>query len=128
MKVSAKKMREKLREKHIFNSFQLAGHGNVYITKQNQDRGRWSQPAKYVVVRPGFITNSSAPWYDSGCKVFTIRGRDEEKGCLEEAQEWASKKYNIEEWGKTPFGTWMDSKVLSKRLKEIGVTDDRKGN
>lgn len=38
---------------------------------------------------------------------------------LDEIMAWASKKYGIKKWAKTPYGSWMDEAFVKRRIKEL---------
>lgn len=117
------KLTEQLREVGICNPHNFAGHGNVYIDYHPNDYGRGGRGARWVVARPGFKAYAEAPWYDYGCKTFLVSGSgshtENKARKLEEAKQWASEKYGIKEWAKTPFGTWMDANFVKTRLAEL---------
>lgn len=120
------KLTEQLRTIRIFNAHDFAGYGNVYISYCPQLLGRGGRSAHWGVYRAGYQTDRNAPWYDYGNKVFTVWGRQDKAAKLEEAKAWASKKYKIKEWAKTPFGDYMDAKVVAARLNVLERALERK--
>ncbi len=116
-KRTKKELLKILEEQRIFNSWEFAGKGNVYITRISRDN-KWHR-AQFKVIRPGFKTDPNAHWMDDGCKVFYLSGRDKFQETLKEAQDWAGEKYGIKEWVKTPFGDWMDKEFVEVRLNEL---------
>jgi hypothetical protein len=119
--------KDKLREKGVYNPYELAGHGNVYIFYSPNEYGRGGRGARWVVDRPGFKVETNAFWRDNGRKTFPVFGaagtshKEQKDNALKIAKEWAGAKYGITEWAKTPFGSWMDANVLKARLEEIGA-------
>jgi hypothetical protein len=118
------KLTESFKQLRIFNEWDFAGHGNVYITFIPQDNGRGGHGSKYQVIRPGFKTDSNGPWYEYGHKTFTPSshrklGTNGKAEALAEAKKWAGDRYGILEWDKTPYGSWMDAALVDARVKEL---------
>jgi hypothetical protein len=113
------KFTEQLREIRVFNDYEFAGHGNVYISYVAADRGRGGHGAKWKVHRAGFRTDPKAPWYEYGDKAFNVWGGRARAEVLAEAQAWAGAKYGIKEWARTPFGSYMDAAFVTRRMAEL---------
>ena len=113
------KLTEQLRSLGIYNPHIFAGIGNVLIHYTPADNGRGGSAAKWVVARPGFATDPKASWYDYGNKTFVVIGRENKNVKLDEAKRWASAKYGIKDWARTPYGSWMDAGFVKKRLAEL---------
>ena len=118
------KITDKLNEAGIYNAHGFAGHGNVYIVYTPNDNMRGGLSARWQVDRPGYRTDPDAHWQDRGCKtfdLFNVGGTHKEKKeiAFAEAKAWASERYGITEWARTPFGSWMDANFVKARLKEL---------
>ena len=109
------KFTEQMRKVGVHNSNAFAGKGNVYIS-YNSGNSRACQPSRWQVHRPGFKTDSTAHWMDYGSKSFLGR---KQSGAFDEAKEWASERYGIKEWARTPFGDWMDAEFVKTRVAEL---------
>ena len=117
------KLTEQYKTLGIHNPHNFAGHGNVFIDYTPNARGRMSRVANWRVYRPGFKTDPDAHWMDNGNKRFSVWGRGTHSEVkaqkLQEAKDWASAKYGIKEWAKTPFGSWMDAEFVKARIAEL---------
>lgn len=112
-----KKLRELLASKGIHNGHELAGHGNVYITRIA--RSKWFA-SRYMICRVGYRNDPDASFVDHGNKAFTFYGgKEAEAQAFEKAKAWATDRYKMGGWVKTPFGDWMSAPVLELRLHEI---------
>lgn len=60
-------------------------------------------------------TDPDGPWYNRGNKTFTGK----RKVSLPEALEWATTRYGISEWKRTPFGSYMDAGFVKSRLYNL---------
>lgn len=81
--------------------------------------GRGYKSACWHVIRKHFATDPDAHWRDYGKKTFPVRGREEKKPQLEAAMEWASAKYGVREWAKTPFGAYAPAEFVKARLAQL---------
>jgi hypothetical protein len=113
------KLTEQLRSVGIVNPWQFAGRGNVYIDYTPANNGRGGRSARWQVTRPGFRTDPNGAWYNNGHKTFWVYSRADKEPKLFEAKAWASERYGIKEWARTPFGSWMDAEFVKKRLAEL---------
>jgi hypothetical protein len=111
------KLTEAYRTIGIINDYDFAGHGNVYICRVTGGN-RFISISSWQVVRPGYITKPRGNAFDAH-QSFTIYGRGDNIPALERAKEWASKRYGIKEWAKTPFGSWVDADFVKKRTAEL---------
>lgn len=112
---------EALRELRVFNEYDFA-QGNVYIQYCPRITGRISSSAKWQVRKRGEETDSKAAWYNHGNKTFCVYGRAEKQPQLLAAIQWASEKYGILQWAKTPFGSYMSDSFVEVRLNELSST------
>ncbi len=71
------------------------------------------------VYSPYFNTAPDSAWYNHGKKVFYVLDKDDKKEQFEAAKKWATKKYKIKEWIRSPFGAYMDKEFTKKRIKEL---------
>lgn len=113
----------KLREFDIVNQHNLAscdGGLHVWVGYSPADTGRAYRSAKWQVCRVGFKTDASASawWGDNGNKTFNVYRREEKESQRLAAIEWATKRYGIEEWEKSPFGSYHPKGTLAKVTKK----------
>jgi len=117
-----------LRKVRCFNAWNFAvGEGvpktrhatRPYITYEKSDG--WLSAA-WVIVLPGFRTDTEenegdkrASGWDRANRRFRA-SRENRAAALEEAKAWASTRYGIKEWARTPYGTWMDAFFVKERL------------
>lgn len=112
-KKTAKALIEELDARGIYNTFRFAGAHNVWIDYVAATGGLSAMYAYWGVVQPRLKT-----------ETFTVTGRERKAPQLQAAKEWASARYGVAEWVKTPYGTWMDAAVYAARLAELGVSED----
>lgn len=119
--LSATKLRELLRSVGVVNAYLFAKvEGSpVYIDYRVEERGRAYQSAAWQVSRCGFKTDPDAHWRDAGKKTFLVHGRDKKAPQEAAAKTWASERFGVTEWAKTPFGTWMEKAFVERRLAEL---------
>lgn len=117
------KFTEQLRGIGIYNPHGFAVTGTVFIDYYPNENGRGGRGARWVVDAVGFKVDPNAPWYAMGRKEFSILGRgthaEVKAHQLEETKNWASEKYGIKEWERTPFGTFMDAEFVKTRMAEL---------
>ena len=94
----------------VFNPHGLAKHCGgltVYVEYSPQDLGRIAHFAKWQVIRIGYKTDPDGHWSDNGHKTFTAYNpREEKEKQLQAALAWASERYGITEWERSPFGSY----------------------
>ena len=107
------RLTEKLRAVGVYNAYGFAGRGNAYIIYIPAETlsGRWA------VVRPGYRTDPTAHWMEHGNKTFT--GSGDKKQGLENSKKWASARYGIKEWERTPYRSYMDAEFVKSRINEL---------
>jgi hypothetical protein len=115
------KLTEAWREIKVFNPYAFAGNGNVYIDYRPQDSGRGGYSSGYLVIRPGFVTDPKAHWTEDGSKFFLVWGRKDRANVFEQAKAWASAKYGIKKWARTPYGSWMEAEFVKRRTAELNA-------
>lgn len=120
------KLTEQLGEVGVHNAHLFAGHGNAFVMYLAADHG-WRHGAMWRVARPGFLTDPKGPWYNYGNKTFVVFGRHDKLAVFEEAKAWASERFGIKEWARTPYGSWMDAEFVKARLKELRAQLKAKG-
>lgn len=122
---------EQLRSLGVFNSYEFAGQtGQVWIEYYPAESGRAARYGRYVVHRRGYKTDPKAHWLDHGDKTFPSCSKGERPERFKAAMAWASNRYGIKEWARTPFGGWMDAEFVQRRIAELkaaGEADNRKG-
>lgn len=109
------KLTESFRTIGINNANDFAEKGNVYIAYYPEWNSRSVIPSRSFVYRPGYNTDPEAAWYDHKTKTFS----GNKATSVEEAKAWASERYGIKEWAKTPYGDWMDADFVKKRVAEL---------
>lgn len=111
--------------------------GLVWIDYTPADNGRGGHGGYATVFGQGVKTNPGGHWQDYGRKTF--RMRDNPVGVTLKAyrvglaQVWATERYGVKEWARTPFGGYGDAVFVRARLKELralakrseGGRDDR---
>ena len=120
------KAQEMLKAIHIFNGYGLVGKGGVFICYCAAEP-RTCQCSHWAVCRPG--DKLSDVWYDHGSKTFTVSGRADKPIVLREAMRWASKRYNIHDWARDPFGNYvskvvLDAAMAKAKLAQIAMTEN----
>jgi hypothetical protein len=109
------KLTESFREVGVHNPYEFYGKGNVFLQFRPSDSRRCVTSA-WGVHRPGFKTAPDGHWTDYGDKYFHGPFRGE---ALVEAQEWAGKRYKIEEWARDPFGCYGDASFVKARVAAL---------
>jgi hypothetical protein len=117
------KLAESLKQAGVGNDFHFAGHGNPYVVYYAATTGRGSRYARWVVVRPGFVTDKEAHFLDQGCKVFVVSCKEHKEPVRLEALAWAGARYKITEWAKTPFRSYMEAGFVKRRVEELKATN-----
>jgi hypothetical protein len=102
----------------------LYAKGNVAISyTPAQGSGAWREAAKWQVDRGTYRTDDAPRdrqhWRNGGRKTFTVGNEAAKAPQLEAAKTWASERYGIKEWAKTPYGDWMDAEFVAKRTAEL---------
>lgn len=113
------KFTEQLSGIRVFNPYEFAGD-DAYLEYFPNDNSRGGRSARWCVYRKGDAPES---WRSSAVKEFVIWGAgthaEVKAQKLEEAKAWASERYGIKEWARTPFGTWMDAEFVKRRIAEL---------
>jgi hypothetical protein len=110
--------KEQMRSVGVYNAHNFA-NGAIFVDYTPRDTGRGGFSAKWQVCWAGHVTDPKAHWADYGKKTFNVFGKDEKETARLEAIAWATEKYGIKEWAKTPFGSYMDAGFVAKRLGEL---------
>lgn len=126
MSKAATALAERLRIFNPHNASTFAGErggAGVYVTYRPEQRGRVYTFAAWQVVRPGYKTDPGGHWMDHGHKTFGVRSVQERSAVLEEALEWASRRYGVTDWEKIPGirGTYFpagDARIIRDALQE----------
>lgn len=105
-------------EVSICNPCLFAGSGVPYIAYNSATTGMASQYARWSVYRWGFKVDPTN-WRGGYSQEFSVTCRENKEPVLAEAKAWASTRYGITEWVKTPFGSYMDAGFVAKRLAEL---------
>ena len=114
------KLTDAFRTIRIFNEYNFADD-QPYVSYTPNGDSRSMQVSQWSIIKGEERTddNLSAPWYDYGRKTFVVMGREDKATKLEAAKAYASEKYGIKEWAKTPYGSWMDAEFVKARTKEL---------
>lgn len=81
------------------------------------DNGRAGRFARWTVYRIGFKTDPKGHWSDGYNKAFTVRDRADKEPQRLTAIEWASNRYKVTEWEKSPFGSYHPLGTMEAALK-----------
>jgi len=106
------KLTVQLKAVKVYNEYDFAQDGQAYIWRANGSD--WGYPS-WVVSRRGWRTANH------GDGEFHIPSVSQRAEVLEKAKAWASERYDIKDWKRTPFGGWMDAEFVTKRLQELKV-------
>ena len=108
-----------LRALGILNEHILARRGpepQVYVAYRAQDRGRVYQSAAWQVIQVGFKSDHDpkAFWRDQGHKTFNVYDYETEKMTqFAAAQAWASDRYHIPVWERSPWGSYHPAGTIA---------------
>ena len=114
--------RKQLNDLKIYNAWECAGHGNVYINYHPAEHGRLARYACWVVVRPGYRTTDKGHTRNPDHREFTVTRREDKQPLLEAAMAWCTEQYGITDWFKTPYGSWMSKAVFDANVKAAQET------
>lgn len=115
MKLTKNILGEQYRVYNPYNIATLTGT-KIYIDYSPATAGRLANNTSWIVVGVGFNTDPDAPWYDNGNKTFNVWGRADKEEKRLSAIEWASDKFGITEWEKSPFGSYHPKGTLEKLI------------
>lgn len=90
-----------------------------FISYTPAETGRGYKSANWQIARKNFITDKEAHWRDYGKKTFSVYRREEKAAQLEAALAWASERYGVTEWVKTPFGSYAPAAFVKARLAQL---------
>lgn len=83
------------------------------------ERGRGYRSACWRISRKGYETDPKAHWRDYGNKTLNVyEGAGKESQRLA-AIKWASNRYGVTEWSRTPFGAYAPSAFVKARLAQL---------
>lgn len=132
MSKAADDLRDLLSIYNPHNASQFAkerGGVGVYLSFRPTQRGRAYLSAAWQVVRPGYKTDASpeAHWTDYGHKTFSVFMREGRVEAEQQAREWASERYGVEEWVKVsglPGALYpaQDAAIIKDALKAARKT------
>ena len=97
--------KDKLRERKIYNDYDIAKLGDKYFVSYSTNGGRSCLPSWWGVSKVGFKFKDSA-WYDNGAKTFSCNKKSDIDPLMK-ALTFASKCSGCYEWVKTPFGGYV---------------------
>lgn len=120
------KLTEHYRTLGMHNEYGFAD-GKLFLSYTPEDNGRGGHGAHWQAVKGNEETDPTAPWYNYGKKTFTVFSYHKGDGhaaakqrALDAIKQWASDKYGVQEWARTPYGSWMDAGFVKKRMAELG--------
>lgn len=120
-RLTAKRTRELLALKKVYNDTQLMGAATPFIAFRKRDVRQQATPA-WQVLRADHRTDPDGSYRDGFNKTFTLLGdvtTELKNQRLADAQAWASTEYGVTEWVKTPYGSWTSGIALDARLREL---------
>jgi hypothetical protein len=115
---------------HIHNAHQYStalGGDPPFVYYRAGIGGRAPLTAAWQVIRAKHQTDTAAYWRDQYAKTFNVYPRHgttpaaEKEAMRLQAIEWASTRYHIESWARTPFGSYMPADHVARmtlRLRE----------
>lgn len=117
---------EALREVRVFNDHEFFNGdtpaGQVFLS-YTSDLGRGGRGRYWHVHRVGYKTDPKGHWHHYGSKAFdaygTRDGMSARATALEDAKAWATAKYGITAWARTPFGSHGDAAFVKARTAEL---------
>lgn len=109
--------KELLRANRAFNDWELCkfSEGRVYIAFTPAD-SRGVTSSKWQVIGVHEKTDPTGPWYNYGSKSFLGNMRSD---ALDKAKQWASEKYGIKEFAKSPFRGWHDAEAIKRAEQKL---------
>ena len=113
--------KNRLRDFNIINAHDLAKRSGglmLVASYRPAENGRASSSAQWSVWRVGHQVDPNAHWQDHGSKVFTVSGCEQKEPQRLAAIKWASEKYGIDEWEKSPFGSYHPKGILAKATQQ----------
>lgn len=117
-KYTNKQLKEICRLQRIFNDYGFA-NGQAYITHISGNNGRVSHYPYWRVVKAG--AHLSDRWGETEQYDISIVGRLDKVRRLQEAMDFAKKKFGIADWARGPFGAYYDKAFVEKRTTEVLV-------
>ena len=103
----------------IHNGHEIAARGpepQVFID-YTPEQGRLGGGQVWRVYRVGYKTAPEEPWYNYGNKTFMVF-RVTKGEALEAAKAWVAERYGIQEWERSPFGSWHPMGTLDELRKQ----------
>ena len=105
----------------LINPYDVARAGpkpRVFIDYRPQDLSRAGHPARWQVCGIGFKTDPDGHWEDYGHKTFNCFRPSKDKEFMRlEAVAWASEKYGVEEWEKSPYGSYHPLGTMAAAIR-----------
>ncbi len=101
--------KNKLRDRRIFNAYDLAelqDEPKAWVEFTSSD----SRSSSWRVHRLGWHTAGQ----NGGSKTFINHGRSDKEAKRLEALAWATERYVIQEWERSPFGTYHPVGTLAR--------------
>lgn len=89
------------------------------ITYNAAQPGRGYKSACWQVSQGSVPTDPEAHWRDHGHKSFTVYGRDQKAPQFEAAVRWSKEYFDVAEWKREPFGSYMPAEFVDARLAQL---------
>jgi hypothetical protein len=109
--------KSKLNAIGIHNPHNLASRGaepQVYVDYFPSVTGRAAKFARWSIGRIGYKTDPKGHWSEGYNKTFTVTCRADKEPQRIKAIEWATERYKIKEWERSPFGSYHPTGTLAK--------------
>ncbi len=115
----AKLTKSRLGQLRIVNNHDFAENDQPVITYIS-DVGRGGRGRGWEVWMRNRRIDAKGAWYDNGAMTFRGASKAEQ---FELAKAWATERYGVKEWARTPFGSWMDAEFVKKRMAALAELD-----
>jgi hypothetical protein len=103
----------------IHNSWQIAEilNNKLFLAYNPIQDGRAYRSANWKIVGINFKTDPDSPWYNGGCKTFSVFGSNHKrakKESFDQAINWIKEKYGLEMTDRDIWGNYHQSNSLMK--------------
>lgn len=117
---TAKKLRELLALKNIHNDWELLGDtdGKIPFVMYRNGFKKNGVLSAWQVLVANRRTDPDGHYRDGFNKTFLV-GEVGTVAAVEQARRWATERYDIHDWVKTPYGSWTSQAHLRTRFSEL---------
>lgn len=117
---TAKKLRELLGHKNIHNDWELLGDtgGKIPFVMYRNGFKKTGVLSAWQVLMFERRTDPDGHSRDGFNKTFLV-GEVGTVKAAEQARRWATEQYKVDDWVKTPFGSWTSQAHLQARFSEL---------